>query len=87
MVLPPLTLMTCPVTKAASAVARYATIEATSVISAALPMGMTLRNLAASAGNFSAMVAKMHHRLGKTGEILLENGGAYNGGCFVLRLP
>ena len=36
---------------------------------------------------FSAMVAKMHHRLGKTGEILLENGGAYNGGCFVLRLP
>jgi len=36
---------------------------------------------------FSAMVAKMHHRRGKTGEISLENGGAYNGGCFVLRLP
>lgn len=36
---------------------------------------------------FSAMVAKMHSRKGKTGEILLENGGAYGGGCFVLRLP
>jgi two-component system sensor histidine kinase SenX3 len=36
---------------------------------------------------FSAMVAKMHSRRGKTGEILLENGGAYGGGCFVLRLP
>ena len=36
---------------------------------------------------FSAMVAKMHHRMGKVGEIRLENGGAYNGGCFVLCLP
>jgi signal transduction histidine kinase len=36
---------------------------------------------------FSAMVAKMHKRRGKTGSIRLENGGAYNGGCFVLRLP
>ena len=36
---------------------------------------------------FSAMVAKMHHRRGKTGEIRLENGGTYGGGCFVLRLP
>lgn len=36
---------------------------------------------------FSAMVAKMHQRRGKTGEIRLENGGAYNGGCFVLHLP
>ncbi len=36
---------------------------------------------------FSAMVAKMHQRRGKTGEIRLENGGAYNGGSFVLRLP
>lgn len=36
---------------------------------------------------FSAMVAKMHHRLGKIGGIRLENGGAYGGGCFVLRLP
>lgn len=36
---------------------------------------------------FSAMAAKMHSRKGKTGEICLENGGAYNGGCFVLHLP
>ena len=36
---------------------------------------------------FSAMVAKMHSRKGKTGEILLENGGTYGGGCFVLHLP
>ena len=36
---------------------------------------------------FSAMVAKMHFRKGKTGEISLENGGAYGGACFVLRLP
>lgn len=36
---------------------------------------------------FSAMVAKMHHRRGKTGEIRLANGGAYGGGCFVLLLP
>ena len=36
---------------------------------------------------FSAMVAKMHSREGRTGEISLENGGSYGGGCFVLRLP
>ncbi len=36
---------------------------------------------------FSAMVAKMHKRMGKTGSIGLENGGAYGGGCFVLHLP
>ena len=36
---------------------------------------------------FSAMVAKMHFRKGKTGGITLENGGAYGGGCFVLYLP
>lgn len=36
---------------------------------------------------FSAMVAKMHQRLGKTGGIRFENGGAYNGGSFVLDLP
>lgn len=36
---------------------------------------------------FSAMVAKMHYRKGKAGSIRLENGGAYNGGCFVLQLP
>ena len=36
---------------------------------------------------FSAMVAKMHSCKGKTGEILLKNGGAYGGGCVVLHLP
>ena len=36
---------------------------------------------------FSAMVAKMHLRKNKVGEISLENGGAYGGACFVLRLP
>ena len=36
---------------------------------------------------FSAMVAKMHSRKGSVGNICLENGGAYNGGCFVLHLP
>ena len=36
---------------------------------------------------FSAMVAKMHSCKSKTGEIILENGGAYGGACFVLRLP
>lgn len=36
---------------------------------------------------FSAMVAKMHTRGDKTGEISLENGGSYGGACFVLRLP
>lgn len=36
---------------------------------------------------FSAMVAKMHSRKGNVGEIRLKNGGAYNGGCFILYLP
>ena len=36
---------------------------------------------------FSSMVAKLHKNRGKTGTTLLENGGAYGGGCFVLRLP
>jgi signal transduction histidine kinase len=36
---------------------------------------------------FSAMVAKLHSCKGRIGEISLENGGAYGGACFVLRLP
>lgn len=35
---------------------------------------------------FSARVAAMHHRLGKTGNIRIENIEA-GGGCFVLQLP
>lgn len=36
---------------------------------------------------FSSIVAKMHKNQGRTGDILLENGGKFGGGCFVLRLP
>lgn len=36
---------------------------------------------------FSAAVARMHRNRGNCGEILLENGGALGGGCFILRLP
>jgi signal transduction histidine kinase len=36
---------------------------------------------------FSAMVAGLHRNREKTGSMLLENGGAYGGGCFILRLP
>lgn len=36
---------------------------------------------------FSSVVAKMHKNQGRAGEILLENGGKFGGGCFVLRLP
>jgi hypothetical protein len=49
-VLPPLTLMTCPVTKDASRDARYSTIDATSSSSAARPIGMTPRKRAARSG-------------------------------------
>ena len=36
---------------------------------------------------FSSEVAKMHKHRERTGAIRLENGGAWGGGCFVLRLP
>lgn len=36
---------------------------------------------------FSAMVAGMHRNRERTGSMQLENGGAYGGGCFILRLP
>jgi signal transduction histidine kinase len=36
---------------------------------------------------FSSEVAKMHHHRGRSGSLRLENGGAYGGGCFILRLP
>jgi signal transduction histidine kinase len=36
---------------------------------------------------FSSEVAKMHRHRGRHGTLRLENGGAYGGGCFVLRLP
>ena len=37
--------------------------------------------------HFSSEVAKMHKHRGRTGNLRLENGGAYGGGCFVLTLP
>jgi signal transduction histidine kinase len=36
---------------------------------------------------FSAMVAHLHQNDGNVGSLTIENGGAYGGGCFVLRLP
>jgi signal transduction histidine kinase len=36
---------------------------------------------------FSSEVAKMHKHRQRSGSLTLENGGAYGGGCFVLRLP
>lgn len=36
---------------------------------------------------FSSQVAGMHKNAGKQGTLSIENGGAYNGGCFVLTLP
>jgi two-component system, OmpR family, sensor histidine kinase SenX3 len=36
---------------------------------------------------FSTKVAQLHHNRGRHGEIRLENGGTYGGGCFIIRLP
>jgi two-component system sensor histidine kinase SenX3 len=36
---------------------------------------------------FAGEVARMHKRQGRVGSVRIENGGAYGGGCFVLRLP
>lgn len=36
---------------------------------------------------FSATVARLHRNRGRCGEVGLENGGIYGGGCFVIRLP
>jgi signal transduction histidine kinase len=36
---------------------------------------------------FSNEVLKMHRHRERRGGLYLENGGAYGGGCFVLRLP
>lgn len=37
--------------------------------------------------HFSAQVAAMHRNGGRQGMLIIENGGAYGGGCFVVRLP
>ena len=36
---------------------------------------------------FSSEVAKMHRHRGRHGQLKLENGGRWGGGCFILRLP
>ena len=36
---------------------------------------------------FSSLVARMHANAGRRGELAIENGGAYGGSCFVVRLP
>lgn len=36
---------------------------------------------------FSATAARLHRHDGRGGEVTLENGGAFGGGCFILRLP
>lgn len=36
---------------------------------------------------FSAAVARLHHNHGKCGDVMLENGGSLEGGCFVIHIP
>ena len=36
---------------------------------------------------FSSQVARMHLHNGICGMLIIENGGAYGGGCFVVKLP
>lgn len=36
---------------------------------------------------FSAQVAALHKNGDRVGSLFIENGGAYGGGCFVVRLP
>lgn len=36
---------------------------------------------------FSSQVAQLHQNQGQTGSLTIENGGAFGGGCFVVRLP
>lgn len=36
---------------------------------------------------FSSLVAKMHINGTQQGALIIENGGAYGGGCFVVKLP
>lgn len=36
---------------------------------------------------FSTLVANLHQNNGHGGSLTVENGGAFGGGCFVLRLP
>lgn len=37
--------------------------------------------------HFASRIAQLHQEKGRVGHAFIENGGAYGGGCFVLRLP
>lgn len=50
--------------------------------------GIDFRTNSAGLGlYFSREVARMHRHRGRHGEVRLENGGSFGGGCFVLSLP
>jgi two-component system, OmpR family, sensor histidine kinase SenX3 len=64
------------------------------------PQGMLQKdNVSASGGSnflsgstglgfyFSSQVAQLHHNGDKRGSLTIENGGAFGGGCFVVKLP
>jgi signal transduction histidine kinase len=50
--------------------------------------GIDFRTNSAGLGlYFSREVARMHRHRGREGNVHLENGGAFGGGCFILTLP
>lgn len=63
---------------------------ASMLLGAGVPINANSNFLNGSTGlgfYFSYHVARLHHDGGRTGTLGIENGGAYGGGCFVLRLP
>jgi signal transduction histidine kinase len=63
-------------------------IEAGAAAMSGVASGVNFMTNSAGLGlYFSSEVAKMHRHRGRQGTLRLENGGAYGGGCFVLRLP
>lgn len=63
---------------------------ASMLLGAGVPLNASTNFLNGSTGlgfYFSYHVAKLHRNGGRTGTLGIENGGAYGGGCFVLRLP
>ncbi len=63
---------------------------ASMLLGAGVPINVNSNFLNGSTGlgfYFSYHVARLHHNGGRTGTLSVENGGAYGGGCFVLRLP
>jgi signal transduction histidine kinase len=65
-----------------------AMIEAGAAAMSGVASGVNFLTNSAGLGlYFSSEVAKMHRHRGRQGSLRLENGGAWGGGCFVLRLP